>query len=521
MSLIKKREVWFWGLLFFAVGFLSRYFLAITNFSSPDSVQYAIGLVDFSLVHHTPPPPGYFLYLMTGKFLNLFLNDPQRSLVLVSIIYSGLLSSLVYLFGRLLFGNVQGIVAALLFLTSPALWYKGITIYGYLNSGFFLLLTAYFIYRVREGDERSILWTALAFGLCVGVRPQEFLILLPLYLYGLYWVSHRHKIGSVTLFGLTCFAWFVPLVHMSGGSHSFFEALSAHSSYLSETSVFGGGILSAVKNHLARMSQYAERLYFLGWIPLIYYFGRFFQLQRFNDDKRVLFYLIFLGPQLCFNVFMLYAEVGHGMAWALGLIPLMAQGLFVMVDDAKALLSRWKLQPILLCGGVLIICGFNVLMFFHDFQFDVYRYDKVISDQRQFNVRDAHEVDRHVNEKLRFLREHFDSEKLLIISKQFQRQIAYMLPKALVIRADGLERPGRTTVVTCQNIRCEFDQVEPSYEIPRGIETLVLFDDPIVSYLSITSETTTMPENRALKVLAVDVRSNKSLLFGYHSIILE
>ena len=84
-----------------------------------DSVNFALGVIDFDVVQHRPHPPGYVLYVATARALTWLTKDPNTSLVCLSIAAGTLSVLLTYALGRRLFGARDAFLAGLLLLTSP------------------------------------------------------------------------------------------------------------------------------------------------------------------------------------------------------------------------------------------------------------------------------------------------------------------------------------------------------------------------------------------------------------------
>src|SRR4030043_321809 len=68
-----------------------------------DSVQFALALEKYDIAVHQPHPPGYFLYVMLGRLLNLFIEDANTVFVSISFIFSGLTVVAVYYLGKEVF----------------------------------------------------------------------------------------------------------------------------------------------------------------------------------------------------------------------------------------------------------------------------------------------------------------------------------------------------------------------------------------------------------------------------------
>ena len=51
-----------------------------------DSVQYALALDDYSIANHTPHPPGYPVYIATGRIIDIFAKNDVFALTLLSVV---------------------------------------------------------------------------------------------------------------------------------------------------------------------------------------------------------------------------------------------------------------------------------------------------------------------------------------------------------------------------------------------------------------------------------------------------
>ncbi len=90
-----------------------------------DSLLYIRALGHFDPTIHQPQPPGYLLYVATARLLLLRVGDPNRALVWVGILASGVAVAALYLLARLLYDRVTGLVAAGLLLTAVTFWFYG------------------------------------------------------------------------------------------------------------------------------------------------------------------------------------------------------------------------------------------------------------------------------------------------------------------------------------------------------------------------------------------------------------
>lgn len=525
---IKKGAVIF--LLFFLAGVFSRALFASKDFTHMDGVLYAIGTFNFSIKDGTPPSPGYFLYIMSAKFLNTIFGDPHNSLMALSIIYSGLIAAALYYFGTLLKGQLSGIISAVLFLTSPLFWYKGITIFGYLNSGFFILLTALLGYKVIFGEKNAvILWFSVCFAILIGIRPQEFAVMLPLYVFVLFHMKPARALFSIVIFAFVCLLWFVPLILMSGGITSYLSVLRTGSTYVVEDSMLGGNLISKINNHLVRMGQYFEWAYFLGIVPLVYYIGRFFYLPDFVKNKKAQFFAIWILPTVIYNIFMQFGEIGHGMSWGLGLLLILGEAVVAFCEDILKMLSAWseKMLQIPYAKGAiyaLVLCPIglvNLFMFFYDFdkeRHDFYSFKKY----RQFNHIDVVKNNRFLTSKVNFIKENFNPENSLVVSTAaFSRQVMFRLPEATVIQPYIIYRKDNFGFYLFKGFKRIYNAHKMDFVVPKGITKLILFDDIFIPFLQSKREVTYFTVGNFYKLLVLDVFEGQKLFFDYHSIRVE
>ena len=191
-----------------------------------DSVNFALGMHRFAPPVHQPHPPGYFLYICLGRLLNFFFHDPNLSLVMLSVVSSCGLVILIYQLTREWFGEDAARFAATLFLLSPLAWFHGIVALTYIVEAFFSGLMGYLCWRTYSGDDKFALPSAIALGISAGVRPSSLLFLTPIFLLSLSAATLRRKLLSLTVLALTLIAWFIPMIHASGGLKAYLQALT-------------------------------------------------------------------------------------------------------------------------------------------------------------------------------------------------------------------------------------------------------------------------------------------------------
>src|SRR4030066_454218 len=182
-----------------------------------DSVQFALALDKYDITVHQPHPPGYFLYVMMGRILHLFIADANTVFVSISVVFSGLTVACVYLLGKEVFERKIGIVAALLALSSPSLWFHGEVALTYVVEAFFSTAIALFCWRILTGQEKYLWISAVILGLAGGIRQNTPVFLLPVWLYSVRNMAPRRFVASLCVLAATGLSWFIPMVWMSGG----------------------------------------------------------------------------------------------------------------------------------------------------------------------------------------------------------------------------------------------------------------------------------------------------------------
>jgi hypothetical protein len=211
-----------WLFFFLAIAtrvpFTSKYLLHM------DSCQFALALEKFDITVHQPHPPGYFLYIMLGRILNFFIADPNAVFVTISVFFSGLTVTTVYLLGKELFERNVGIVAAFLALSSPSLWFHGEVSLTYIVEAFFSTLFALLCWRILKGQEKYLWLAVVTLGVAGGIRQNTPVFLLPLWLYSVGNIPPRKIVASLGVLLFTCLPWFLPMVWMSGGWDAYREA---------------------------------------------------------------------------------------------------------------------------------------------------------------------------------------------------------------------------------------------------------------------------------------------------------
>ncbi len=90
-----------------------------------DSVNMAFGILDYDVQAGAPQFPGYIVYIVIAQIVNAVFNDPQRTMLFISVVSSGLAAAAIFYLGKDMFNPVTGIIASLFLISSPLFWFYG------------------------------------------------------------------------------------------------------------------------------------------------------------------------------------------------------------------------------------------------------------------------------------------------------------------------------------------------------------------------------------------------------------
>ena len=232
-----------------------------------DSVNFALGLEHFDIYQHQPHPPGYFLYVMTGRLVRLLVGDANASLVWMSVLAAGLTAAATFWLGRSLWNRRAGIVASLLFLTSPLFWFHGEVALSYMMEALFVVLVALLCYGHLKGTDDRVWLSALVLGVAGGFRPNTMVFLLPLWAVAVWRHRWRRALGAAGVLAGVCLAWLAPMVVLTGGIARYTEALRAAGEIVAAESSLSGAAQLAVNGF--RLGMFTFYALGAGILPLV------------------------------------------------------------------------------------------------------------------------------------------------------------------------------------------------------------------------------------------------------------
>lgn len=303
-----------------------------------DSIQFVLGTSHYDVRIHQPHPPGYFLFVMTGRFLSTFLQDPNLSFVALNVVLSMLAAWLVFSLAREMFGVRSAFASVLLMATSPVFWFHGEVALSNAADCFFVCLLALFCWRNLNHDYGRIYLSAVVLGLAGGIRQNTLLFMLPLWILSIRRVGLRKQSLSFAILVLIVTSWYLPMASLSGGIAAYQSALRDHwlNSNWHGFSLEWVPFNSFCVAYFILLGTGPGTLFLL--LGALFYFDRV-KLSSLSRDPRFQFFMAWLLPPFGFFVF-IYShpiQTGHSLIYLPALMILMPGCVQLSCEQMKRL----------------------------------------------------------------------------------------------------------------------------------------------------------------------------------------
>jgi hypothetical protein len=205
---------------------LSRYATRSSVLYDLDSVNFALALDHFDPGGHQPHPPGYFLYIVLGRFARLVTGDANAAFVAISITASAVAVFFIYQLAYLWAGRRAAAAAGILFLVSPLAWFHGTVALTYIVEAMFSAMAGYFCWKAFNGSRHHGLAAAIVVGVAAGFRQSSALFLAPLLFFSCYALGPAVIARVIGVLSLVVTAWMLPMFYQAGGVAHYFEVLT-------------------------------------------------------------------------------------------------------------------------------------------------------------------------------------------------------------------------------------------------------------------------------------------------------
>lgn len=290
------------------IAFILRFNFRFLYLEDWDSVQFALGLHNFSVVEHQPHPPGYPLYIILGRFFYIFTQNDVTALTLMSAILGSLSIIPLYLLAQKMFGKLVALGSAILMIIIPIHWKLSELAFTDIPGFFFLTVASYFIYLSKNSLKKLIL-SAFFSGIILGFRFNELPIIAGLLiLTSFYQKKTKAYLLSLGALVLGVAIWLIPLVIITGFSQ-FTQSYSSLANYVIKHDVLlNQSLLSKIiiKTKLEQLSylltlSYTNILVLLSLLSLLWIIVKRILWKNYS----IQFLLVWFGSYL-FALFFVY-----------------------------------------------------------------------------------------------------------------------------------------------------------------------------------------------------------------------
>ncbi|MPZ13257.1 MAG: DUF2723 domain-containing protein [Chloroflexi bacterium] len=304
-----------------------------------DSGNYALAIENYNVASHQPHPPGYPLYVATAWLVHQLVGEANRSYVLLSVAGSAAAAVAVLGFAWRLFGPRVGVLASILFITSPTVWSHGEVALPYVFLALFSALIGWCVVETRWGGRNLTLPGAALLGMGGGFRPDLLMWLSLPWLYGSFRRLRWLVAGGAAVLVIVA-AWAIPMAQLSGGWQAYATATQ-------QAQEMWGPPASTKRAFVEHAQMQAERTrdhirYALG--PALFFLA--YGLVRMAAQPRALgpaagvplLFALMVTPSVLFFVFVHITNPGYILAITVPLLLLAAKSADVLATDlAKGL----------------------------------------------------------------------------------------------------------------------------------------------------------------------------------------
>ncbi|MDY7037238.1 MAG: glycosyltransferase family 39 protein [Thermodesulfobacteriota bacterium] len=518
----------------FLLGIITRIPFASNLLYLGDSARFALAMKEYDVAQMRPHAPGYILYVALVKLVDFFINNEPASLVVVSIASSALTVFFLYFLAVRMYERSTAIISASLLLTSPLFWFNAEIPLTYALEGLLSVTFAYTCYKIIAAEKQWLLSSAIILGLATGIRQNIVIMFLPLWLYAIRKSSFKQIFFSFLLFGVTCLAWFTPMIALTGGLQKYFAAVDAQfNTWVLHPAPF----LFQIKGRWGVFSTFMVYSLGLGLLPMIYYFGRLFKIPTIMEDVRLKLLLLWLLPAVLFFIAVNVFNPGHVVVIlppiflclaesVKGLAGDLAQGIkTVFVESSsnlcKLLRGAFSYKAIL-TSSVILLMLINIYTF--------------LFRNTQVSYAAIKDGDAKLAELVRLTKENFISEKTMILTCWFNTQAGFYLPHYLIYCPFPLIFSTSEVPIEAQNVYITFGhQTNPKtywiptgfriqpLTVPTGIDTVILWEKEIAQYYNDSPQPLKEIHSNLndTKIYFLKVEPEQKIYYHYHYFTLR
>ncbi|MBI5671246.1 MAG: glycosyltransferase family 39 protein [Chloroflexi bacterium] len=415
-----RRAKWF-ALALFAVTIITRLPFASQYLYHWDSVNMAFGILHFNVLDGAPQFPGYIVYIAVVQFVNAILGDPQRTMVFISILASGLSVAALFYLGRYLFNPVTGFIAALFLMTSPLFWFYGEIALPHTLDLFTVVLSAWLLYRIMIGQTRWLWWTVVFLALVGGFRQQTLMFFAPLILFTCWRLGIGRIVLALILGAAVTLAWFIPLMAYSNGLQTYLAGSAAFSAaFFNTTSLLAGAGMFGLRRNLIKLVPYTLYAGALALLPLLVWLPWLRRPKAWLTNRKFWFLVLWIAPPLAFYIVIHMGQQGLVFVFLPALLLAAAEGLYRLLCARPEWLWSATAAAALVGAGIFILMP---------------TYPLGESGPKLLTYSTIRDNDRLLHDQITTVRANFAPEATLLLAADW-RHVQYYLPEYRFARFD-------------------------------------------------------------------------------------
>lgn len=513
----------------FLLGLMTRIFFASRMIYEGDSARFALAMKHFDVAQMRPHAPGYILYVALAKLVDLFIHDVRASLVGVSIVSSALTIIVLYFLARKMFGRSNSIITSLVLLSSPLFWFNGEIPFTYALEGLVSVIFAFTCYKIITGEKKWLLVSAIVLALATGVRQNIVIMFLPLWLYAIRRCSFKQILISFFVLGVTCLAWFTPMIALTGGLGRYITAVDAQfRTWVLHPAPF----LFQIKGRWGIFSTFMIYSLGLGLLPMIYYFGQFFKIPTIIDDLRLKFLLLWFLPAVLFFISVNVFNSGHVIVILPPLFICLAESIKGLAKDLEEAVKRVILDRksnlvnslrAMFSYKAILVSLVILLLLINGYIF--------LIKNTEVSYAAIQKGDSHLSGLIRMTKESFAPKKTMLLTCWLNTQAGFYLPDYLVYCPFPLIFSTSEVPIEAQNVYISFChethpktywirtgfRIEP-ITVPNGIDTVILWEKEIAQYYKSSTSPLKVINSKVndAKVFFFKVKPDDKIYYDYH-----
>ena len=336
-------------------------FLSTVPFNG-DSVHYLLAMEKFDPAQARPHPPGYPLYVLSGKAARLVVGDPHQALVLLSVLASVVAVWGVVRLGTVMGGPAVGLWAGVLLAVNPMFWLHGELALPYAIEAAGAVLVALAAWEsYTRPCTRGAVWLALTVAVAGGFRPTMLTLLAPVFLFGLLRLGWRNRALALGVAGLVVLTWLVPLVVLSGGVGTYLELARRQGEIAGgKTALLSGAVDGWVENFGLFLTTLLAAIHLVLLVALVALVRR----RPRRISARAVMLWLWVAPAALTFALVHFGQIGYIL---LVVPPLLLLSLFAVAGAWPDVVASRRPAPVLVtCVIVSLVLSWAGLARLHD-----------------------------------------------------------------------------------------------------------------------------------------------------------